>query len=400
MENAQLALLFVCGFVLSRLLVKARVPEHLVGRLFHHELSVSKIVLYLVALSAFLSVLIPNAITAITLIPVVLLMRQKLIEHDRGDASSITTALALAVIYGANIGGIGSITATPANGLLVAYAALKRTPDQGLLRFDGWLLWGLPLTAVLVLLAWRILLACLPGVRWSQRAGTLNETSRKRHPALGVSVRLTLAFFAVSFLLSAAMQATATKGVVLAVTIVFAATFVAFVFGSRKEIDGHRRPLLTLDDCVGGLPWRGLGVVAIVVFLAAVAGLFGVIERAAILAAQILPAELGTLSAFTWVALLTSFATQFMSNTVVQLALFEMLNLHPGTGGLTIYLLLVVTLSCTCAFMTPIATGVNGLVYGELKGTSLWRMLVTGAVMNLVAAIVIAGWVFFLVARS
>lgn len=395
MENAQLALLFFCGFLLSRLLVKARVPDFLVGRLFDRALTVSRIVLYLLAVSALLSVFIPNAITAVTLIPVLMLIRQKLLEQDCGERASLTTALALTVIYGANIGGIASITATPANGLLVAYAALRRTPDPGVLRFDGWLLWGVPLSIVLVFLAWRVLVLCLRNLRWSAKVQPLHELVSVRHASLGAALRLSSLFFAGSFLLSAAMHGTSGARWVLALTVVASAAFLALLFKRR----GDRDPLLSLADCVSGLPWRGLAIVTVIVVLGAVAGLLGVIERSAAVAATILPDDLANILSFAWVAALTSFATQVMSNTVVQVAMFETINAHAGAGELGIYLLLVVTLSSTCAFMTPIATGVNGLVYGELEGVSLAKMLFVGLVMNLVAALVLAAWVFYIVPR-
>lgn len=393
MHNAQLALLFLCGFLLSRLLVKVRVPEHLVGRLFHQELSVARIVLYLLAVSAFLSVFIPNAVTAIALLPVVTLIQQKLVEQDLGDRAAITTALALSVIYGANIGGMASITATPANGLLVAYASLRHVPDQDLLRFDSWLLWGIPLTAGLVLLAGGILVLCLPGVRWSQKARALNGLLPAHEKELGVANRMTLAFLVASVLLSAAMHATSEPAWVLVVTVLLFAVFSWLLFGRRDP-----SPLLTWNDCFQGLPWRGLRMASVIVVVVILGSLFGVVEHAAEAAAHFLPDSLDTIGAFTWVAVLTSFTTQFMTNTVVQLALFETLYAHPGTGRFLIYLLLVVTLSSTCAFMTPIATAVNSLVYGELEETSLWRMLLAGTVMNVVAAVVIASCVYYVIA--
>ena len=395
MNNAQLALLFVCGFLLSRLLVKVRVPEHLVGLLFHRKLSVARIILYLVALSALLSVFIPNAVTAIALLPVVMLIRQKLLEQELGNHSAISTALALAVIYGANIGGMASITATPANGLLVAYAALRHVADPGVLRFDGWLLWGIPLTITLVVLAGGILVACLPGVHWSAKSQALNGLTPADPNDLGVANRMTLAFVVASVVLSAAMHASSDSPWVLALTVVGFVIYTWLLFGRRNPT-----ALLTWNDCFKGLPWRGLAIAAIIVVLAALGGLFGAIEHGARIATSVLPDSLDTIEAFAWVALLTTFTTQLMTNTVVQLALFETLHAHPDTGDVLIHLLLVVTLSSTCAFMTPIATGVNGLVYGELEGTSLWRMLLVGAVMNVVAALLIAACVFFVVAGA
>ena len=95
------------------------------------------------------------------------------------------------------------------------------------------------------------------------------------------------------------------------------------------------------------------------------------------------------------IALLSSFATELFSNTVVQLALFLVLlpvaepwRFDPAQA------LLVVTLSCTCAFMSPIATPVNALAFGGMPGMLLRRWLSVGALMNVVAALAIAGYVF------
>jgi sodium-dependent dicarboxylate transporter 2/3/5 len=59
--------------------------------------------------------------------------------------------------------------------------------------------------------------------------------------------------------------------------------------------------------------------------------------------------------------------------------------------------LIVVTLSCTCAFMSPIATGVNGLAFGGVKGVSFTRMLLVGFVMNIAGALLISSWVINIV---
>jgi sodium-dependent dicarboxylate transporter 2/3/5 len=393
MENAQLALLFTCGYLLSRLLVKVDVPAFLVSRLLRRESSVSRILLYLIVLSAFLSILIPNAITAVTLLPIALLIKRKLIEQKLGEPAEIATALAMSIIFGSNIGGMASITATPANGVLVAYATIRQIPDHGILRFDRWLLWGVPLAAVLVLLAWGCLLLCLRRVRWFGNAHGVTELLVEKHPQIAIAARMALAFLVTSFVLSAAMHGTSKRGWVLGATVALSGAFVWLLF-SRSSA----KPLLTWDDCFRGLPWRGLGIVALVLVLTTVGVALGIVARLAELATTLLPTRLVSLADFSWVALQATFATQLMSNTVVQLALFETLSAHPGAGDRMIYLLLVVTLSSTCAFMTPIATGVNGLVYGEVSGASLSRMLFTGAVMNVGAAVVIGIWVSYAVA--
>jgi sodium-dependent dicarboxylate transporter 2/3/5 len=110
--------------------------------------------LYLVALTAFLSFFIPNAITVLTLLPILELLRKAYAEV--APKQGIPTMLALSVIYGANIEGMGSVTATPANGILVTYAELNHVAGRDYLNFAPWLIWGIPLVFCFVMVAWLI----------------------------------------------------------------------------------------------------------------------------------------------------------------------------------------------------------------------------------------------------
>ncbi|MGD9137608.1 MAG: SLC13 family permease, partial [Desulfobacterales bacterium] len=150
MDKIQLIFFFITGFAISRLIIKARLPHRMVywfvGK---RQLSITKILFYLIAISAFLSFFIPNAITVLTLLPLLELLRRSY-EENNGSSKNVATMLALSVIYGANIGGMGSITATPANGILVTFAVFNDIPGIQYLSFASWLVWGIPLVIVFV----------------------------------------------------------------------------------------------------------------------------------------------------------------------------------------------------------------------------------------------------------
>jgi sodium-dependent dicarboxylate transporter 2/3/5 len=61
--------------------------------------------------------------------------------------------------------------------------------------------------------------------------------------------------------------------------------------------------------------------------------------------------------------------------------------------------LIIITLSCTSAFMSPIATGVNGLAFGGVKGVSFSRMLLVGFIMNIAGALLISSWTLYIIGR-
>ena len=100
------------------------------------------------------------------------------------------------------------------------------------------------------------------------------------------------------------------------------------------------------------------------------------------------------------IALATSFSTEVLSNTAVQLSFFVIaLPLAQTLGFSALEMLIIITLSCTSAFMSPIATGVNGLAFGGVKGVSFSKMLIVGFIMNIVGAWLISSWVLFVLDR-
>ena len=86
-------------------MIKARLPHRIVYWFIgKRHLSITIILFYLIAISAFLSFFIPNAITVLTLLPLLELLRRSY-EESNGSSKNVATMLALSVIYGANIGG-------------------------------------------------------------------------------------------------------------------------------------------------------------------------------------------------------------------------------------------------------------------------------------------------------
>ena len=75
------------------------------------------------------------------------------------------------------------------------------------------------------------------------------------------------------------------------------------------------------------------------------------------------------------------------------------MGLAPISNFSTLGLLIIITLACTSAFMSPIATGVNGLAFGGVKGVSFSRMLLVGFIMNIAGALLISVWTLFYVNR-
>jgi solute carrier family 13 (sodium-dependent dicarboxylate transporter), member 2/3/5 len=405
MDKIQLIFFFISGFTISRLMIKARLPHRIVYWFIgKRHLSITKILFYLIAISAVLSFFIPNAITVLTLLPLLELLRRSY-EESNGPSKNIATLLALSTIYGANIGGMGSITATPANGILVTYAVLNDIPGTQYLSFASWLGWGIPLVIIFVCIAGLIISIVLRPWRYQQHSIQLPfDAAKTYHPFQKITVWMTVIYFLSSFILSLLMMYfTGRTLLILLISGILTLLFILFLFflpvGMDPKTDS-KRVLLTLADCYSDLPTRGFVFVGIAVVLAAILYAFKIHEFFAGWAAWIIPNGISTFALFLLIALATSFSTEVLSNTAVQLSFFVVaLPLAQTLGLPALEMLIIITLSCTSAFMSPIATGVNGLAFGGVKGVSFSKMLIAGFILNIAGALLISSWVLIVVER-
>ncbi len=269
--------------MVSRLMIKVRLPQRMVYWFIgKRHLSLAKILFYLIAISAFLSFFIPNAITVLTLLPLLELLRRSY-EKANGPSGSVATMLALATIYGANIGGMGSITATPANGILVTYAVLNDVPGIQHLTFASWLVWGIPLVIIFVCIA--ALILCMVLRPWKSQKNSIQlpfDAEKTYHPFQNLTIWIAVFYFLSSFILSLLMMYFSDRTLlILFISGILTLLFILFLFFLPVRVDPEAdsgQVLLTLADCYNELPTRGFIFVGIAVVLAAILYAFKIHE--------------------------------------------------------------------------------------------------------------------------
>lgn len=106
--------------------------------------------LFFLLTSYLLSLFFSNTIVVLSLLPLVQML-------CRREDPLLTSRLGLALIFGANIGGMGSLTGAPINLAAVTYLQLQGIPGAGQVTFFSWLLFGVPLSLGLLVLAWLVL---------------------------------------------------------------------------------------------------------------------------------------------------------------------------------------------------------------------------------------------------
>ena len=104
--------------------------------------------------TAFLSMWVSNTATAIMMLPIgasVIAMLESVSPADSEGVRRYATSLLLAIAYSASIGGIATLIGTPPNALLAAY--LNETLGISI-GFAQWMLVGVPVSCVMLVLAW------------------------------------------------------------------------------------------------------------------------------------------------------------------------------------------------------------------------------------------------------
>lgn len=340
--------------------------------------------------SAFLSMWVSNTATAVMMLPigvsVVQLARHASAESTDTDTSgdrNFATAMMLGIAYACSIGGLGTLIGTPPNALLVGYMQDVHGVRIG---FGEWMLLGLPLVAVGLPLAWLILTKVAYPIRLGEIPGGA-QTIRLELRKLGVWTRgekIVASVFTMAAilwilrpLLESVLPGISDTGIAIGAALIL---FFLPVHPSRGIF------ALEWEDA-RGLPWDVLILFGGGLSLAAAinqSGLAGWIGEM-LSALQSLP----TIAIIVGIAAVVIFLTELTSNTATAAAFLPVLgSLAVGIGVDPLHLTIPAALAASCAFMLPVATPPNAIVFGSGHVT-ISEMTRAGLYLNLLFIVLI-----------
>ncbi len=400
-----LVFIYVTGFLISRLSLRYGLAEWFFARLFKgRERSFKILLLYLVSAAVLIAMVMPNFLTALTLLPMLEALRLSFEQrHDTAHARRLTTAGAVIAMYGCNLGGIGSMVGSPANALILGAAQIFEVPGREKINYLSWFGWSLPLVVILILSAW-VLIAYLTLSKNERNSKiALPQISSANGPdALASLAWRVLAVWFGFWMLHAVLQlfvsAPANRIAVFGreldwnlwdqIATLFGLAFCTLLFAPIfKGAEGTRRAVLKTSDCFNKLPVLGFGFVLLAMGISGLFIFFKVPEWLARHLEQFVPQHWPTVALYLCLTFTTTLATELLSNTTVALVFFPIVHaLALALGIPPLAALLGVGLASTNAFMLPIATPANGLIYGGVKHISLKTMLVSGVIMNLISS--------------
>jgi len=367
--GSPLILLLLGGFMLSGALARSGGHRRLAMAMIRACAGLGRrgLVLGFMLAAASLSMWISNTATTLMLLPVALAV----LEDPR--LKSLTLPLLLGTAYAASLGGTGTPIGTPPNLIYMQVAA-----DQFGSRtsFPLWMSWGVPVVVlVLPLMFVWLTRRVAPGPLPALEVPRSWSTAEKRVMLLLGAVALLwmtrtapLGGWQTWFDLPGANDAA------VALLAVVAACAIPDGRGSRL-----------LDwDTAGNIPWGVL-----LLFAGGITIARGFVETGLsdALAAQLtvladLPPWLMVLA----ICLGVTFLTEMTSNTATTSLLMPVLAATALAAGIRPELLMVpAAISASCAFMLPVATAPNAVIYGSGRVT-IREMAREGLVVNLIAA--------------
>ena len=369
-----LILLLLGGFILSTAMEKSgahrRVALWIVRLVGGH--SGPRVILGFMVSSAFLSMWISNTATTLMLLPVALAVIQE------RDEPGFAFALLVGLAWAASIGGMGTPVGTPPN---VVFLGLYKESTGQEISFAQWMGLALPVVIVLLPIAWW----------WITRS--LGKGSPLQLPSPG-PWRPPEARVLIVFGLTALAWVTRSEpfggwtglfGIsgVGDSTVALAAVVLLFALP-----DGEGERLLDWETA-NRIPWGLLILFGGGIALARGFKASGLSEA--------LGHGLSGLSAWPMFAMLlalclaVTFATEVTSNTATTTVLLPILAAAAVAASVDHRLFMIpATLSASCAFMLPVATAPNAIIFGTDQ-VPIRAMAKAGLVLNLIGAVVIAG---------
>ena len=345
---------------------------------------------------ALLSMWVTNTATTMMMLPIglsiIALARE---QRDDHAVPHLGPALMLGIAYSCTIGGLGTLIGTVPNALVAGFMEETYGVEIG---FVQWMGVGIPLIAVGLPLSWWLLTRRLFHLGHEPIKGMDDLISAQMaemgHPSR--DEKWVFRIFAVVVLLwltrpllTAWVPGLTDTGIAL-----FGALALFLIPSAGKGDSWESRFLITWQDAKR-LPWGILVLFG------------GGLSLAAAISNTGLAAWLGTLisGVSDWpviliiasVTLLVIFLTELTSNTATTAAFLPvMASVALGIGQNPFLLTIPATLAASAAFMLPVATPPNAIVYGS-NLVSIPQMARTGIWMNFLFTVLMTGMVYFLV---
>ena len=391
----KLVFLFVGGFLIALAIEKWHLHKRLALNIIRVTGSnKSRVILGFMLATAFLSMWISNTATSIMILPVGLAIISQLKDDPKtveNENEFFGKSLMIAIAYSASIGGMATLIGTPPN--MVLAGVVEESYGIKLNMFD-WMKFGVPLSSFLLIICWFYLTKIAFKFKNEEFSAGRNEIQRQikklgRFSNEEIKVLIVFTLTALGWIFRGSIETIFPMIDDTIIAIFFAVSL--FIIPTKNQ--KTNTTLLVWNDTVK-LPW---GILILFGGGMAIASAFGK-SGLALWIADLLQ-NLNDVSLFLIILIVVTsinLLTEVTSNMATTAMLLPVLvtialaiDVHPY------FLLVAATLAASCAFMLPISTPPNAVVFGSgfLKIEDMFKK---GVWMNLISIITITLVVYYI----
>ena len=393
--------LFIGGFMIALTMEKWNLHRRIALNIIHVVgSSPSRIILGFMIASAFLSMWISNTATAVMMVPIGLAIILQ-IENDFGaeKTHSFSVGLMLGIAYAASVGGLMTLLGTPPNLSLVRIVEIL-FPDAPSIAFGQWIVLGVPIGVIMIGVIWVLITQVFYRTPQDLKVDrVIVDRERSQLGEMSFEEKVVLAVFTM-FAILLVLRVDLNLGfasipgwsrllpfpeMVDDGTVAIAMAAILFLIPTRDRTKGHKR--IMGPDVIPRLPWN-----IVLLFGGGFALAAGLQQTglATMIGGQL--QALGNLPTFAMIMLvcmIITFLTELTSNTATtEMILPVLAAVAVVTGTHPLLLMIPATISASCAFMMPVATPPNAIVFGSER-ISIEEMVRIGIFLNLIGVLVI-----------
>ncbi len=382
--------LFLGGFVIALAIERCGLHRRIAFSIFAVIGADARFIVagFMVA-AAFVSMWISNSSTTLMLLPiavsVVTVISETMPELDARERRNFGACLLLGLAYAATIGGLSTLVGTPPNAFLAGFMQETYGVEMG---FARWMMVGLPVALCLLPVAWLMLVRVIFPVSFRASGAAMTHIHELRGNLGKMSkaeVRTTLLFLALvlAWVFREPIQALTGLTGLTDAGVAMAAAMAAFLIPSGKA----NRALVVWED-MSRLPWGVLILFGGGLALASAVASSGL---ALWIGQQLSP--LGAVNIVLLIIAATAmviFLTELTSNLGTAATFLPVIAaIAVETGQDPLAFVIPVTLAASCAFMLPVATPPNAIVFSSGL-VSIPQMVRAGFWLNIISVVLLS----------
>ena len=376
--------LFFGGFVLALALEKVNLHKRIALTIVRLTgTTPNKVVLGFMIATALLSMWISNTASTVVMLPIALSVIRLLIDDEDGftkDDQNFALAVMLGIAFSANAGGIATVIGTPPNSVLIGLLENEYNIEISFLK---WMTIGLPFAVIMVSIVYFVLVKWMfPNRNLQFKASReVIDAELNKLGKLSAKEKMVLAIFGVTVFLW--IFRTVINGIFptlkLSDTIISMVAAVA-IFAIPFNLKQGEFILEWRDT--EKLAWGILILFGGGLALAKGMSASGIVD---VVSNGIASSDISVLLTASLLILLMLFMTELMSNVALVAVLAPVVaGIAMGLDIPIVHLLIPVTIASSCAFMLPMATPPNAIVFasGYIK---VHQMARAGVILNFIA---------------